>query len=533
VVGSSNLSGRAIQAASQLESKNLYITQANRKIPGEIRMKQSDKNEDSILHIWEANARRARAMDGMARVNLSEANPFEYPHRILVSDKPLGQGGEAAYLSISELEKKFAFKYIEDLIVPASYQKDVEAISLRQEPQSDTDLLYDKKKLEAAIPLRISKPHESLAICYIEETVGYGVFALEDIPEGEMLCIYAGKVSKGIVDLGKTEYGFRFPDTDLGISSKKAGGIARFFSHLPTNQKDQQRKISEILDNPKLLAESLKRKGVADEIITNIVSKRDFYKQFFEMDKVYPHNEYDELNNLVFSKPFLKKEIACANLSTALIKIYNKPYIAFITNRLIKRHEILGFDYSWPYWFSRRQFPLYLTKEGQVIPKKNYSRKEIFLFISNSKVKITNELFFNFFNRNALFFCFPESGRTVYLSLYELRKYASDGGLISSTYAPVSNNSFALALIENFAKTKFRDIVVETFLRKPEGSPEELSTYTADVVVNSGNTDTFVQLTQFFKPIAHRVKAIQFTNEWVIKDVNGGHTDLHRFVQCT
>jgi hypothetical protein len=96
---------------------------------------------------------------------------------------------------------------------------------------------------------RIGQHSYPLAICKIDEVVGYGVFSMEVIPEGSYIGHYAGQqISQQELDAGKYQnekylIRARQRNKEIMINAKQYGNILRFVQHFPIRSQQAQAHI--------------------------------------------------------------------------------------------------------------------------------------------------------------------------------------------------------------------------------------------------------------------------------------------------
>ncbi len=81
----------------------------------------------------------------------------------------------------------------------------------------------------------IDKNNEKLAISYINEEVGYGVFARQDIPENDYVAVCAGQLEV-ISEMSYYFYGVQYHDSENAgyiVDASTHRNMAAFFQHLP------------------------------------------------------------------------------------------------------------------------------------------------------------------------------------------------------------------------------------------------------------------------------------------------------------
>lgn len=152
---------------------------------------------------------------------LIDVNSEDY---LWFSEKPLNLGGKPKKLSISEIERKFNFKYLESIWVGDELSEH----NFGHEPEFQSEWLRINKYLQNPIK-------DKLVICYIDSKVGHGVFARDLIKAGTIVAIYSGEViRRSSSDI--SDYGMAIKDgknNNFSIDAQHTGGIARFIQHMP------------------------------------------------------------------------------------------------------------------------------------------------------------------------------------------------------------------------------------------------------------------------------------------------------------
>jgi len=95
--------------------------------------------------------------------------------------------------------------------------------------------------------------------------------------------------------------------------------------------------------------------------------------------------ERDVNENMQFSKDKIKRKLATANFKHKMLFITDLKIVmpVLVATRDIEANEILGFDYSLPYWLAKKISPVYVDKQGSIIDKSNYRHTEFQVLITN------------------------------------------------------------------------------------------------------------------------------------------------------
>lgn len=256
--------------------------------------------------------------------------------RIPVADKPLRLGGQITLLSHDEFERQFGCQYMEkvDYIVDAN---------LLEVPENIRGYLTSVQ-LKTQLRHLLENPRDDLVICKINESVGCGVFARDDIPKDTVLCFYSGTLMSG----QKTkygDYGLAFYGMNAQVSTQSHRGISSFFEHLPSALK----------------MPDIKRLQFILKMIGQQVSEHDL-------------KLHDELYSIQFDNERIKASLATENLRQEFINYNGLPVILLVTNNAIQAGEQLGFNYGSSYFRSRGLVPELFNKTGELIPGNVYKR---------------------------------------------------------------------------------------------------------------------------------------------------------------
>lgn len=243
---------------------------------------------------------------------------FDNPDTINFADKPLRLGGKLTTISTQEFAKRSNFlEWFEGVVC----QADMPKYSARQS-LTESQLRQLSNDINSSM--------RNLAICYMNEKVGCGVFALEDIPKNTTIGMYAGSMLPLDESLFNG-YALRLPKSpgfNGAINAAEIRNIAAFFQHLPMAEKN---------DDPRSIA-------LADYHFASSVDKDD---------------------------------IATENLDLFVADYKGYPVVLFKTARDIKRGEQLGWNYGRGYWLAADEAPLLYDKMGNMLDTKLYRGKSI------------------------------------------------------------------------------------------------------------------------------------------------------------
>lgn len=285
---------------------------------------------------------------------LLEANS---PDFLWIADKPISLGGIPQKMAIAEVEKKFDFKYLENVLVVSD-----KISKFNFGHQSNMKHIWEKIKYRLQNPL-----HDNLVVCFINERVGYGVFAREFIEAGTIIGVYAGEIDEQIKS---NDYGMSITDTPFRINAHQYGGITRFIQHMPFSigsiipaiQSANKDYFLKIFDGNSIY--------FYDSEIKKFDSPSYFRKikalniQF--LDKLTKDSGEQEE---ILKNPFLKgvKNLATANIRSFTLCYKNKSIVYFQACCDIQPNQQLGVCYGLEYWNHKGISPEYFNKNGEVI----------------------------------------------------------------------------------------------------------------------------------------------------------------------
>jgi hypothetical protein len=209
----------------------------------------------------------------------------------------------------------------------------------------------------------IEKNYQRMAICYMNNKVGHGVFATEEIPVGSYVAFYSGEISYADEeitladdDINRSMYYIQADITykdkeknlqgliDGNIDAKYFGNISRFFQHLPSQKK------------------------IDDHKLTNI-------------------------HNYTFINEQISEKIAIENLNVTPYTFKGRPLLLFMASRTIMQGDIMGFDYGKPYWLGCDITPSLFYRNGSLVNSDLYTMKKIAITLKIGKFdfKFTTE----------------------------------------------------------------------------------------------------------------------------------------------
>lgn len=197
---------------------------------------------------------------------------------------------------------------------------------------------------------QIKDAYSKLALIKINDVVGYGVIALEDIPANTIISYYTGELFKndGVIKKRHTDHEYTLSPTHglYFIDAKKRRNFSSFFAHAFTN-----------------------------------------------LDNFYPY----PVNGKEIDYEAWKKTICTSNLKLKTIEFYqHKPYAFFYTTKLISAGTLCTWDYGDHYWIKIE--PDLFTLQGALVSKSTYRRVNL----SRMEESSTKRLFSFFENQGLL-----------------------------------------------------------------------------------------------------------------------------------
>jgi len=100
----------------------------------------------------------------------------------IIRARPLSAGVEVTHLDASQIRERFGFDYSENIVA----EGDVKRFS------SVMDERIREVRWTALCDSMSSMPQQMLAVCHLNDEVGYGVFSRVPIKAGTFVCIYSG-----------------------------------------------------------------------------------------------------------------------------------------------------------------------------------------------------------------------------------------------------------------------------------------------------------------------------------------------------
>lgn len=263
---------------------------------------------------------------------------LENQQTIAIADKPILLGGNIKHIPISEFEMEIGQRYLDRIDASECH------IHLSENHENITGNLTSRQ-LKKQLEFLLKNSRKDLIICKINNDVGYGIFALNDIPKDTVLCFYSGTLINSSKVKIESDHAIEYYGLNASFSTKNYRGIASFFQHLPSKLK---------FSNAKVFSQILQSMGQS-------VSESDL--------KIN-----DELYSIEFHDKKVEKSLATANIRCEYVCYNGIPVTLFVTDSQIKAGEQLGFNYGKDYWLSRNSVPELFNQSGAVIPCSLYKR---------------------------------------------------------------------------------------------------------------------------------------------------------------
>ena len=264
--------------------------------------------------------------------------------KIPVFDKPPALGGKRSDLTPEEFYKQFKCIYFEGLQLPDnfSFMKYIDLCS-RAVQSLNGDISFE------TLYRRLKNPLSSVGIAYMNKQVGYGLFALENIPIGTVICMYSGKQTAK--QFSKTEHKYSYKV----VTSKKCGGISRFMQHLPWSLEKDMNYFSQTTQDANLY--SLENNVALQEAKLKVADKKQMSKLRKKIFKDLKESGIPyELNCIDFTgNENIKSKVAVANVRQESLQFDGFSVTLLISMSNIRKNELIGFSYGRVYWLEREK----------------------------------------------------------------------------------------------------------------------------------------------------------------------------------
>lgn len=257
--------------------------------------------------------------------------------RISIADKPLLIGGQITEIDQEEFEKRFGVKAGEGIYVDESFPH----AAIEQAKENITSI-FGREYFTKQIPAVINDPFAHVAIAFINDKVGYGLFAKHEIKKGTLICIYSGEIGSSLDRKSLKGLEFGYYNTNFCYKQSLFRGVASFIQHMPVEPKfPDVKKLSSVLS-----------------MIGQQVSEEELMLD-------------TELYCLKFSSADVRANLATANIDQEYLIYKGVPVIAMVANRDIHAGSELGTKYGYQYFnFHPELFDL----KGGIIQRNLYQR---------------------------------------------------------------------------------------------------------------------------------------------------------------
>ncbi len=243
--------------------------------------------------------------------------PKRLTHRtIKIADRPLSENPKIVEIPVHEVSNyltnhfgRAPFTWCETLMGPASFKSANE----NKTPNEQLEAFFKNPDIS-----------DAFVLCFINEKVGFGLFALQDIPKNTLIGTYTGTLQQDYLSSDHTDY-YR-----LQLSN-------RFNCFFPTDKNKN-------LKNHQIPHVSAKLKGNLMRFMQCLPNKKDVEQDFMEE---------------------AAQRIATANVKEKNMTHLGMPHIGIITTEDIKKGQQVGFDYG-PGYFNDRNRMEYFEHSGAV-----------------------------------------------------------------------------------------------------------------------------------------------------------------------
>ena len=313
------------------------------------------------------------------------------PPHVYVYDQPPRLGGKSKKVPRAEFEKESGYTIDENIYV--STKIDLAKIDF----QSSCFLEYPS--LNISVEEYFNHTQDRLAIAKMD-SLGYGVFAMEDILPGSIVTIYSGTIIEPDDDIVPSDEEVTFLDSPISVSCRHSRGLGALMQHLPTPP----------------LGETAEEHVKSS---TKLFAKNTFTPDMAKADV--------ELLTIKFEDEETRHSVQTKNVCEVTLLYKGHPVFVFIADRLINAGEQIGFDYGNSYWSARTISPALFDKDGAVISPLKYLRTYGALPLNNEtmfigdyaplveKCKKPNHIPFKDVNGNPSFISSPRLAINLFL----------------------------------------------------------------------------------------------------------------------
>ncbi len=254
------------------------------------------------------------------RVELYLKNIFSIASKDCIpyfNNLPSSQKAKLTYLTEEEASKLFGCNFREGIFIEPNDQRHLFFNESKLKWDGIISGIPKKKLYDEISAIQIGGNENMLAIAKMNDKVGYGVFAIKDIPKHTVVCIYSGEIKLGRRVTTIDTNDLKFYTGNFRIIAKEIRGMGSYMQHLP--------------------------------------AKTDHLK--------------------------MKEMVATTNVMPEYIVMYDEnnlpvPVVVFVTLRDIKEGEQVGFSYGWEFW-ETRGVPSYFDHNGNILENLDTSIQDI------------------------------------------------------------------------------------------------------------------------------------------------------------
>ncbi len=445
--------------------------------------------------------------------------------------KPPAYSTTCQLLTPAELGEKFGFTYDESM-----YARDAAIATTVEQLQINEGPLHKMTDIDKGLAWWLANPFEYLCLADVDERIGVSTFAKQDIPVDTVLGIYAGVIADPS-HIAPEDQGYLLTlgRSPLHIAAGARGGMGRFLAHLYQDCDRDMQQAQARLEQPEFLARQfnmseqqirhlLKTKQITPSVIHDICAEGARLER----------QANPEFDDFTFATEQVKRSIAVANVTQLQIRYKGTPITVLISSLPIKKHQIVGMNYTSDYWNTKGYQPELVSPYGMVTPRTLYKRTgAVSLFLPDPTKK---SKFLNIENKRAAFYNDITQGHPIYLEPFDcfISLYALRDALVAANAAPECYarlpflNAFAQmlqrrinSLIDDDIALYWQDPITDEKTLESQ-TPPNPNAFTVAVVCRAKDTQSYTSLLNLFSPIRDRVRGFKETREIVIEGVNDG-----------
>lgn len=333
------------------------------------------------------------------------------------------------------------------------------------------------------------------------------------------------------------------------VSAKEKRGVSSFMQHLPEDQNKHKKYLINALKNPEQFVKHSKM-NISVEQAKKLFKEKEVNEEYLNnfVEELLKETVTDhEFEDIEFLPDATKFSVATSNVEIRQIVCCGCPMAVAVAKYPIKEKEQIGFSYGAQYWQTCYRYPELFDKNGFILDRTLYKRKKLCVnFIDPTKKYVglpmedEAENFVKDIVRNKPIAAVISEKEEILLSVYDLRDKLVEANAVDKTrFGEIESPSLALTLKKKFhdnktdSKPNFKptkpdlsEVSVKTYYQNPTKSIrstdklDALDACTVDIVCKAPNEKKLSELTDFFKPIANRIKKFSETNELVITSTN-------------